>query len=99
MVTDASTTHSHLMEEHRAAAHNSYSEMNYKLESQSVACTEWDDKIKSQLHSIHEKVDKFVVEDLRRDVPTGSYCYLLTLNIYMTVYCYLFTQSFRYHSC
>ncbi|OXU30307.1 hypothetical protein TSAR_015423 [Trichomalopsis sarcophagae] len=72
MVTDISTTHSHFMEEHRAAAHNNYSEMNYKLESQSVACTEWDSKIKSQLHSIHEKVDKFVAEDLRHDVPTGT---------------------------
>lgn len=98
MVTDTSTSHTHLMEEHRAAAHNNYSEMNYKLESQTVSCTEWDSKIKAQLHSIHEKVDKFVAEDLRRDVPTGTY-YSLTLDIDTTIYCYLFASFFRYHSC
>ena len=59
------------MEEQRTMVENTFSEMNFKLESQAAGSLEWHNKISGQLHSTHAKVEKFVVEELRRDRPTG----------------------------
>lgn len=61
------------MEEQRSATRDGFSEMNHSIENQRVSSSEWNNKIASQLLSTHEKVEKFVTEELRRDVPTGNY--------------------------
>lgn len=69
------------MEEQRIASHHSFNEMNRKLEGQSVGSTEWKGKIGIQLHSTHEKVEKFIGKELRKDVPTGGFNYLIFIYI------------------
>lgn len=61
------------MEEQRAATQNGYKEMYGKLENQAVESSKWNKKVASELYSTHEKVEKFINEELRRDVPTGTY--------------------------
>jgi hypothetical protein len=60
------------MEEQRITAQNSYSDVNYKLDNQALESSKWNNKLTSQLNSTHEKIDKFIGEELRRDTPTGS---------------------------
>ena len=75
------------MEEQRSIVRNNCSEMNYKLERQTVESTERNNKITSQLHSTYDKIDKFVGEELRRDTPTGLFniCILIMLIIRVIV--------------
>ncbi|XP_011504063.1 PREDICTED: bipolar kinesin KRP-130 [Ceratosolen solmsi marchali] len=72
IISDASTAHTNFMEEQRIAAQNSCSDINYKLENQALGSSEWNNKLNSQLNSTHEKIEKFIVEELRRDNPTGT---------------------------
>lgn len=71
MITEASSAHTNFMNEQRTTSLNSYSEMNHKLENQTAGSTEWKNTISSQVHNTHEKVEKFILEEWRRDVPTG----------------------------
>ena len=60
------------MEEQRNKAGMSSMEIGRKLESRSVESTEWNSRITAELRTTQHQIDKFLVEDLRRDVPTGT---------------------------
>lgn len=47
-------------------------EMNDKVINQNETSFDWNDKTTAQLHAVQEKVDKFLLEDIRRDTPTGK---------------------------
>ncbi|KAG7202940.1 hypothetical protein KM043_010081 [Ampulex compressa] len=72
LVTDASTSHATYMEEEKMKASKICTDMGVKLESQSLESCEWSKKIKEQLYSTQHEIDKFFVDELHRDVPTGS---------------------------
>ncbi|EZA46701.1 Bipolar kinesin, partial [Ooceraea biroi] len=44
-----------------------------QITSQSESLSDWNDVATMELQSIQERVGKFLVEDLRRDTPTGKY--------------------------
>jgi len=46
-------------------------ELNDKLASRSKNSSDWNDKTLIEIHSIQEKIGKFL-EDLRHDTPTGN---------------------------
>lgn len=64
--------HIELSEQQRNKATNSSTEICRKFEDQGVKSTEWNNRITAELHTTKHQVDKFLVEDLRRDMPTGS---------------------------
>ncbi|XP_014468318.1 PREDICTED: bipolar kinesin KRP-130-like isoform X2 [Dinoponera quadriceps] len=45
--------------------------MNDKIEIQNENSSEWSDKTTTQVRSMQQKVEKFLLEDIRRDTPTG----------------------------
>ncbi|EFN84784.1 Bipolar kinesin KRP-130 [Harpegnathos saltator] len=46
-------------------------DMSDKISTQNKNSAEWYDNIVTQLRSIQQKVEKFLLEDVRRDTPTG----------------------------
>ncbi|XP_050448393.1 kinesin-like protein Klp61F [Cataglyphis hispanica] len=42
-----------------------------EIKKQSEVSSDWNDKTTTELHSIQERIGKFLLEDLRRDTPTG----------------------------
>ncbi|KAL6443151.1 hypothetical protein ACFW04_002832 [Cataglyphis niger] len=42
-----------------------------EIKKQSEISSDWNDKTTTELHSIQERIGKFLLEDLRRDTPTG----------------------------
>ena len=71
IVGDASVDHVEFMEDQRNKAEMSSMEIGRKFEKQSVDSTEWNSKITAELRTTQHQIDKFLVEDLRRDEPTG----------------------------
>lgn len=59
------------MEDQRNKVQISSTEIGRKLENQSVEFTEWNIGITTELRTTQHQIDKFLMEDLRRDVPTG----------------------------
>lgn len=47
-------------------------QIGHKLESRSTESIECNNRIAAQLHTTEHEVEKFLIEDLRRDIPTGS---------------------------
>ncbi|XP_043480001.1 kinesin-like protein Klp61F [Leptopilina heterotoma] len=72
IVADASVDHVEFMEDQRNKVLTSSTEICRKLETQSVEFTEWNIGITTELRTTQHQIDKFLVEDLRRDVPTGT---------------------------
>lgn len=72
IVMDASVDHVEFMEDQRNKLEMSSMEIGRKLENQSVESTEWNNKMNTELRTTQHQIDKFLVEDLRRDVPTGT---------------------------
>lgn len=48
-------------------------ELNDEIKRQSEVSSDWSDKTTTELHSIQGKIEKFLLEDLRRDAPTGNF--------------------------
>ncbi|XP_043277605.1 kinesin-like protein Klp61F isoform X2 [Venturia canescens] len=71
IVSDASVTHIEMSEKQRSNMTNSSTEICRKFEDQGVKSTEWNNRITAELHTTKHQVDKFLIEDLRRDMPTG----------------------------
>lgn len=44
-----------------------------EIKKQSKISSDWNDKTTTELHSIQERIGKFLFEDLRRDTPTGKF--------------------------
>ena len=65
------------MEEQRSLAQCSSDNMNSKLEKCSKTSLDWNEKMYSQLNSTHNKIDTFITEEIRKDIPTG---YISTFN-------------------
>ena len=66
------------MEEQRSLAQCSSDNMNSKLEKCSKTSLDWNEKMYSQLSSTHNKIDTFMTEEIRKDVPTGyisTFCF------------------------
>lgn len=59
-------------------------ELNDKLMCESTNSSVWNDQIITELHSIQERVEKFL-EDLRHDTPTGK----SSVFIYIYFFCIL----------
>ncbi|XP_012285273.1 kinesin-like protein Klp61F [Orussus abietinus] len=72
IVADYSVNHDEYMEDQRSKLQNLNSDVTRKLETQGVESLEWNNKITSTLRTTQHEVDKFLIEDLRRDVPTGN---------------------------
>ncbi|XP_011311260.1 bipolar kinesin KRP-130 [Fopius arisanus] len=72
LVSDVSVNHEELMEQHRRRIEATAGDMCKKLENQSVQSSEWSTQISSYLRTTQHQVDKFVVEDMRKDVPSGT---------------------------
>lgn len=71
LVTDASVDHVEFMEDERNKAMVSSAEIGRKLDTESVGFSEWNNRITTELRTTKHQIDKFLVEDLRHDVPTG----------------------------
>lgn len=63
--------HVEIVEQHRHKAEDGLTEIGRKFENQGVESTEWNNRITAQLRTTQHQVDKFLVEDIRRDTPTG----------------------------
>lgn len=72
LVTDASVDHVEFMEDERNKAMVSSAEIGRKLDTESVGFSEWNNRITTELRTTKHQIDKFLVEDLRHDVPTGT---------------------------
>lgn len=47
-------------------------DMSDKIRVQNENLPEWKDKTATQLRSVQQNVEKFLLEDIRRDTPTGK---------------------------
>ncbi|XP_063982789.1 kinesin-like protein Klp61F [Diachasmimorpha longicaudata] len=72
LVSDISVNHEELMEDHRRKIETTAGEICKKFENQSVQSSAWNSRISSYLRTTQHQVDKFIVEDMRKDVPSGS---------------------------
>jgi len=72
--------HVKLVEEKEKENLQMFIKLNDEIKRQSEISSDWSDKTTMELHSIQEKVGKFLLEDLRRDTPTGNFStFMLTL--------------------
>ncbi|EFN72909.1 Bipolar kinesin KRP-130 [Camponotus floridanus] len=63
--------HVKLVEEKEKENLQMFIKLNDEIKRQSEISSDWSDKTTMELHSIQEKIGKFLLEDLRRDTPTG----------------------------
>lgn len=54
---------------------------NDKIRSQEETLSVWNEKTTTQLHSMQERVGKFLFEELRHDTPTGKASIFISKNI------------------
>lgn len=64
--------HTELMEELRDKSLQISTELSDNANVQKEDSFNWNDKTTMQLHSMQERIEKFLLEDLRRDTPTGK---------------------------
>ncbi|XP_046743354.1 kinesin-like protein Klp61F [Diprion similis] len=72
IVTDASVNHEEFMESQRSKAWQFNHELQHKLEEQGVSATQWAADVSAKLRMTQHQVDKFIAEDFRKDISTGS---------------------------
>ncbi|XP_058796802.1 kinesin-like protein Klp61F isoform X2 [Phymastichus coffea] len=72
MINETNTAHMHFMEEQKIYNQKNYSDMNNKLENKTTESMDWKKKMTSQVNGTHEKIERFILEELRRDVATGT---------------------------
>lgn len=72
IVVDTSVNHEEFMENQRSKARQTSLELQHKFEEQGVEATQWAAEVTAKLRTTHHQVEKFLAEDLRRDVPTGN---------------------------
>lgn len=56
-------------------------EHNNKIRNLEENASNWSDQTTTQLHSIQERTGKFLLEELRRDTPTGKFLIFISENI------------------
>ncbi|XP_015610457.1 kinesin-like protein Klp61F [Cephus cinctus] len=71
VISDGCVNHEELMEEIRTKANVSSAELRHKMDNYIVKASDSNNMIISDLHMAHHQVEKFILEDLRRDEPTG----------------------------
>lgn len=65
--------HVKLVEEKEKKNLQMFIELDDEIKRQSEISSDWDDKTTTELNSIQERIGKFLLEDLRRDTPTGKF--------------------------
>lgn len=73
MVYNASDEYINSLDTCKAAFINVSAEMNQKLESEVVDIENINSRMVAEIQGIRDRVDKFFVEDLYRDVSTGTF--------------------------
>ncbi|KAM0732655.1 Kinesin-like protein Klp61F [Formica fusca] len=63
--------HVKLVEEKEKKNLQMFIELDDEIKRQSEISSDWNDKTTTELNSIQERIGKFLLEDLRRDTPTG----------------------------
>ena len=71
-VRNAGYEHINRLNAHKATFIHIASEMDRKLESETENVKSMNTRITAELQAVRDKVEKFFVDDLYRDVPTGS---------------------------
>lgn len=72
--------HVKLVEEKEKENLQMFIKLNDEIKRQSEISSDWSNKTTMELHSIQEKIGKFLLEELRRDTPTGNFStFMLTL--------------------
>jgi FtsZ-binding cell division protein ZapB len=67
-----SEDHKNLLEEFKNKNLQMSLEQSDKIKSQEETLSDWNDKTITQSHSMQERIGKFLLEELRRDTPTGK---------------------------
>lgn len=65
--------HVKLVEEKKKENLQMFTKLDDEIKRQSEISSDWNDKTRTELHSIQERIGKFLLEDLRRDTPTGKF--------------------------
>lgn len=65
--------HVKLVEEKEKKNLQMFIELDDEIKRQSEISSDWNDKTTTELNSIQERIGKFLLEDLRRDTPTGKF--------------------------
>lgn len=73
ILLQGSACHMKFLENLRTRNTQISSDMSDKIAIQNESLSKRNDKTATQLHSIQQKVEKFVLEDVRRDTPTGKF--------------------------
>lgn len=71
IVQDASVKHKETMGQVNGKSETKTAEFSRIFERQGSDSSDWNNKITLDLHTTKHQIDKFLEEDLRRDVPTG----------------------------
>ncbi|XP_032682727.1 kinesin-like protein Klp61F [Odontomachus brunneus] len=71
VLLQGSDCHMKLLEDLRNRNTQISSNMSDKIGIKNESLSKWNDKTVTQLHSIQQKVEKFLLEDVRHDTPTG----------------------------
>ena len=71
IVQNAGINHKETMEDQRIRLLNACHENKHSLDTKCVEMNEWRTQISTKLHTTKHQIDKFLLEDLRRDQPTG----------------------------
>ncbi|XP_046423886.1 kinesin-like protein Klp61F [Neodiprion fabricii] len=72
LVANASVNHDEFLESQRSKSRQFNHELQHKLEEQSLRATRWATDVAAKLRITLHQVDKFITEDVQRDIPTGS---------------------------
>lgn len=71
ILLQGSDGHMKLLENLRNRSTQISAEMSEKINVQNENSSKWNDKTLTQLQSVQQKIEKFLLEDIRRDTPTG----------------------------
>ncbi|XP_067210795.1 kinesin-like protein Klp61F [Linepithema humile] len=71
IMIQGSEDHKKLVEEFKKKNLQLSTEQSDKIRNQEENLSDWNGKTTTQLHSMQERIGKFLLEDLRRDTPTG----------------------------
>ena len=72
IVSDSNVNQVEHAEQQRHKSQSAILEIGRKFEKQGVESTEWNNQVTAQMRTTQHQVDKFLMEDLRRDTPTGT---------------------------
>lgn len=85
IITEVSASHATMIKEQQTVVCVCCDELNTKVGAQTNCTYDWHKKLNSQLHSTHDKIQKFVGEELRKDTPTGIFIIMINFNFYRKI--------------